>query len=197
MMNTQNKQVQELEDALHVISEQAAANAKEQVRIAKLAMKAIAIAKGTSDVAAEARAAVAEVAEQKMPDQIRAAMLAHGPLSLVDLSKVLNQPAERVRRAAKVLRASRRLRNIGTDVSPVWWWAVGDEGETAELRESVAKLLRYRPMTLQEIVEATGARRNRISGVLVKLQVRGFPVQNLGDGQRAVWFISGSQRKRG
>lgn len=66
---------------------------------------------------------------------------------------------------------------------------VGDEGPTPELKDVVERAIAERPRTTAELVEITGARRNRISGVIVKLQVAGVPVRNLGNGQHALWWI--------
>ncbi len=66
---------------------------------------------------------------------------------------------------------------------------VGDEGPTSELKAVVKQAISVRGMTLQELSDVTGARRNRISGVLVKLQLDGEKVVNEGDGYRAIWRI--------
>ena len=188
-INELKSTTKQLQDALTVIRAQAATNAKESARVMRLADQAIAIARGTEDVQEQARLAVATVSEEKMPERIHAAIEKDGPATVAELAQRLGAPAARVQRTVKKLRAAGQLRNVGSPLEPVWWWAVGDDGETGELRDSVERLLSHRPMTLLEIVNATGARRNRISGVLVKLQVSGVPVRNLGDGQRAVWSV--------
>lgn len=66
---------------------------------------------------------------------------------------------------------------------------VGDNGSTDELRDAVAALVAEEPRTFQELIAATGARGNRISGVLVKLQLSGAGVVNIGTAQRALWSI--------
>lgn len=153
------------------------------------------LARGTRDVTEQARAAGGRVHAQLTPDLIRGVIAENGPASVVRLSELLGAPAGRVQKVVAELRAGGVLRNVGDGTSPEWWWAVGDDGETEELRESVVALLRNRALTLQELVDATGARRNRISGVIVKLREAGVPVRNLGDGQRAIWSIS--RRSRG
>jgi len=80
--------------------------------------------------------------------------------------------------------------NLGTDTEPRWHWRIGDETPTDELGLEIERILRERPSTLQELITFSGARRNRISGVLVRLQVAGVPIVNLGDGRRAVWAIA-------
>lgn len=188
------KNINQLQDALNVIRMQAVESAKESARVMKLAEQAIEMvrgngARGTGDVTEAAHAAATKIAEEKMPERIHAAIEKDGPATVAELAQRLGEPAARVQRTVKKLRAAGQLRNVGSPLEPVWWWAVGDGGDTGELRDSVARLLSHRPMTLLEIVNATGARRNRISGVLVKLQVSGVPVRNLGDGQRAVWSV--------
>lgn len=66
---------------------------------------------------------------------------------------------------------------------------VGDESTTQELKSAVERAIRSRGMTLADLETETGARRNRISGVLVKLQREDVPVINEGDGYRAIWRI--------
>ncbi len=64
---------------------------------------------------------------------------------------------------------------------------VGDDATTPVLRVAVEAAIRDRPLYLQELVELTGARRNRISGVLAKLREGGVAV-NLGNRRAARWF---------
>ncbi len=67
---------------------------------------------------------------------------------------------------------------------------VGDETTTEILVEAVRQAITGRARTLQELIEVTGARRNRISGVLVRLQVANPGiVKNLGTNARAIWYI--------
>lgn len=66
---------------------------------------------------------------------------------------------------------------------------VGDNGPTGELKKVIARALKVKGWTLQELSDITGARRNRISGVIVKLQKDGEKVVNDGDGYRAIWRI--------
>jgi hypothetical protein len=66
---------------------------------------------------------------------------------------------------------------------------VGDDGPTAELMETVKKLITERPMTFQDLLRETGARDNRIKGVLMRLQREGAKVVNLGTNSKALWFL--------
>jgi len=65
---------------------------------------------------------------------------------------------------------------------------VGDDGSTPDLIATVARVITRQPCTLVALGEITGARRNRLSGAIVKLQEQGRVV-NLGNGSRAVWSI--------
>lgn len=68
---------------------------------------------------------------------------------------------------------------------------VGDSGSTDELTEIVLELLSQRPMYFREIVEETGARANRIKGVIVRLQREGHRVIDLAPAGalKALWFV--------
>jgi glutaredoxin 2 len=65
---------------------------------------------------------------------------------------------------------------------------VGDEGPTPELMQVVQRMLTERAMTFQELLDATGARANRIKGVIMRLQRDGVRVVNLGTEAKALWF---------
>lgn len=68
---------------------------------------------------------------------------------------------------------------------------VGDDGPTDELMRAVQALLMERPMTFQDILEATGARDNRVKGSITALQREGVRVVDIApEGTRkARWFI--------
>ena len=68
---------------------------------------------------------------------------------------------------------------------------VGDHGSTDELTEVVLMMLSERPMWFRDIVETTGARANRIKGVIVRLQREGHRVIDLAPegALKALWFI--------
>lgn len=68
---------------------------------------------------------------------------------------------------------------------------VGDEGPTEELMRVVCEMLTQRPMRFVEILEATGARDNRIKGVLMRLQREGVRVMDVAPAGvgKALWFI--------
>lgn len=67
---------------------------------------------------------------------------------------------------------------------------VGDEGPTPELLEAVRALVTDRPMTHQDLLQATGARADRVKGVLMRIQREdGGRLVNLGNEAKALWFI--------
>lgn len=68
---------------------------------------------------------------------------------------------------------------------PYW---CGDEGPTEDLMGAVWRMVLDRPWTFQEILEATGARDNRVKGVIMRLQREGKRVVNVGTATRALWF---------
>ncbi len=72
---------------------------------------------------------------------------------------------------------------------------IGDETDTSTLINTIERAITGRARTLRELIEITGARRNRISGALVKLQVaKPNVVRNLGDESRAIYFIPEQKR---
>lgn len=103
---------------------------------------------------------------------------------------VLGAPVGRVSPILARLRREGRVYNIGTRLDPRWQTVIGDEAPTAELRAIVVRMVRQRPWTFHELTEATGARRGRLSGVLVALQREGEPLVNLGTERRARWFLA-------
>ena len=68
---------------------------------------------------------------------------------------------------------------------------IGDNTDTPTLIATVERAITGYARTLRELVELTGARRNRISGALVKIQVaHPTSVQNVGNDARALWYIA-------
>lgn len=66
---------------------------------------------------------------------------------------------------------------------------IGDDGPTEQLMAVVQQLLTEHPMTFQDLLATTGARDNRVKGVIMRLQREGVRVINIGLPMRAVWFI--------
>lgn len=114
---------------------------------------------------------------------------------LVEQARQLRLQAEELEKTARHARGTKR------DVSPhagrvivkpargPYW--VGDEGPTEQLMAVVQQLLTERALRFVELLEATGARDNRIKGVIMRLQREGVRVVDVapeGTG-KALWFI--------
>ncbi len=112
--------------------------------------------------------------------------------------EALAKQAEELEKKVKMARGTARMRKATVPAAPnvivkpshgPHW--VGDEGSTPELMEAIRALITERPLTFQEIIEATGARDNRIKGAITALQRHGARVLDIApEGtRRAVWFI--------
>lgn len=118
--------------------------------------------------------------ERKVEELARELRLARGT---EDLTSRAAQTVEAVSPSQDITRKTRR---------PTEYF-VGDEGPTPELYAVVETLLRQRPRSFQELLDLTGARPNRIKGVIVQLQRRDQPLINLGSDRQALWFIATPQ----
>lgn len=112
---------------------------------------------------------------------------------LVEEARQLRLAAEDLERRVKHARGTQRdVKPASVVVKPARGpYYVGDDSPTPELMLVVQAMLCERPMRLVEIIEATGARDNRIKGVLMRLQREGVRVVDVapeGSG-RALWFI--------
>jgi hypothetical protein len=113
---------------------------------------------------------------------------------LVEEARQLRLQAEALEKKVRMARGTQRVEKPTGNVlvkparGPYW---VGDEGPTEELMAVVKAMLEERPLRFQEILEQTGARDNRIKGVIMRLQreqVRVVDIAPEGTG-KAVWFI--------
>ncbi len=95
----------------------------------------------------------------------------------------LDAQAAELARKLRQVRGTRDLRAKGTT-----WSQVGDNGPTGELLEVVQRMITEHPMTFQELLDRTGARANRIKGVIMRLQRNGVKVVNMGTETKALWF---------
>lgn len=175
-----------LERTLAAIRDQVREVGAAEGRIAELAEQAVRIARGTQNVSEAAAFAVLSV---DLTGRIEAALKVAGPANALTLARDLRAPSAHVATSLRALRRKGAITNIGTNTDPLWCWRVGDETETSDVMRAVDGILRVKAMSLQELIAATGVRRNRLSGVLVRLQRDGVPMKNLGDGRRAVWWI--------
>lgn len=92
---------------------------------------------------------------------------------------------------------SRELRELKQRSPDRGRWWLGDETSTDELIYRVLQVIsgpKHRARTLAQLEELIGASRSRISGAIVRLQVQGHQVQNLGSKYRALWWIPTSKK---
>jgi hypothetical protein len=110
--------------------------------------------------------------------------------AIAERGAILKQQADALEKKIALARGTEDVTAIARKVArrPTEYF-VGDEGPTPELYAAVDRMLRTRRMTFQELLDATGARANRIKGVLMRLQRDEVPLMNLGDERRAIWFI--------
>ena len=108
--------------------------------------------------------------------------LSHTPkVDLVEQARQLRLQAEELEKQARFARGTG---DVTAEVA-----LIGDEMPTPALMALVQTLITEKPLTFQELLEATGARDNRVKGVLMRLQREGVKVVNLGSQTKARWFI--------
>jgi hypothetical protein len=100
----------------------------------------------------------------------------------------IEQRLHHIAQQAKELEKQLRLAR-GTKDTASTEYRVGDEGPTPELMAVIKRMLEERPLTFQALLDETGARANRIKGCIMRLQREGVSVVNLGNEQKALWFI--------
>jgi myo-inositol catabolism protein IolC len=157
------------------------------------------LARGTADVTEQARTAAKAALPVAKPEPAQPlvtlaarleALLRSAARSHDDLVLETAAPAGRVAAALRALKASRQIYNLGSEDRPRWVWVVGDQTSTPDLRVAVEAILRERPTTFAELLAATGARRGRVSGVIVALQREGARIERHGDEHRERWFLA-------
>lgn len=182
MKNTSTDKITQLETTIRALERQAHLAATALASIRKE------LARGTGDVTEQAAAAVTAAKSLGIYDRIEAA-LRSGPASLKELASVVGAAAGKVNTLLSGMKRSHKVYNLGSEDDPRYVWCIGDDASVDELRKTVEMLIRIRPLTLQELVAATGlTNRNRISGVLVRIQMD-MTVLNLGTRARAIYFI--------
>lgn len=116
------------------------------------------------------------------------------PVDLVEQARQLRLQAEDLERRVQLARGTRRVVRAQPNVivkASRGPYFVGDDGPTEQLMQVVKEMLTQRPMRFVEILDATGARDNRIKGVIMRLQREGTRVVDVapeGAG-KALWFI--------
>lgn len=169
--------------------------------------KAIRLARGTRQNVQP----VAAVADQTLAEKLETVLRGpDAPVSLVEIARVTGEPAGKVSAELRRLRGlkcptrspddaadARLVYNHGTDFEPRWAWVIGDQTTTAELSDAVERLITVRPYTFAELTLATGARRGRLSGVLVRFQREGRDIVNENGTDRQYRWKMRAARRRG
>lgn len=114
-------------------------------------------------------------------------------VDLVEQARQLRLDAEALEKKVQLARGTQRVTRAPQNIivkphGPHW---VGDEGPTEQLMIVVKDMLEERPLRFQEILDATGARDNRIKGVIMRLQREGVRVVDVSPPHsgKALWFI--------
>lgn len=169
--------------------------------------RAIKLARGTRDI----RTADEKPAAQTLAEKIEAVLRGpQAPIALADLARLAGESGGKVHAELRRMRAqkcptrstedapdARLVYNHGTDYDPRWAWVIGDQTPTAELSAAVEKMITARPYTFAELTAATGARRGRLSGVLVKFQREGRDITNEnGTDRQYRWKMSPRRARR-
>lgn len=136
--------------------------------------KKLELARGTSDVAEQARAARGTTQSTPAPrptvaQAIEAALRAR-TLDLRELSIAIGAATSAVVPILNDLRRAKKVWNVGTAAAARWSWRIGETEPTKVVRDTVRRLITEQPMTTAELVAATGVRAARISGIMVDLQ---------------------------
>lgn len=119
-------------------------------------------------------------------------------VDLIEQSRQLRLQAEELEKKLTHARGTARIRKptipmrAQVIVKPARGpYYVGDEGSTEELMATIQRMLMDRPRMFQDILTETGARDNRIKGVINRLQREGVRIVDVapeGTG-KALWFI--------
>lgn len=184
-MTTVRERVTVLDAAITELSDRLAKLAAQEAALeAQVATTRKRLARGTEPVTE----APSTAPPASLEDAILAA-LAREPASPTDLAKALPSTLPKVTAALAKLYRAKAIFNLGSDVEPRWTPVVGDDAPTQVLYAAMERMLAIRPMTFLELSAATGARRGRLSGVIVQMQRNGSPITNLGTERRARWFL--------
>lgn len=163
----------------------AAELAKTRAEIADTRQRVARLGRGTGDHAEAARAAVAAAADPRERARQALRERVSTPETLAAALEVTEAQAR-----ALVAELGGEVYNLATDAAPRWVLQVGDETDTDTLVEAVRRVLRERPLEQRELAAATGARRGRVGGAIVKLQTNKEPILNLGAANKARWFYA-------
>lgn len=116
-------------------------------------------------------------------------LIRQSSMSVGQLVKHLGVPQAPINDILNKLKEEKAVYNTGTEEYPLWTYVIGDNTPTPEVNRLVRRLVTERPMTLKELVAATGARLSRVSGAVVHLQRTEKQLFNLGVPRAARWFL--------
>lgn len=137
----------------------------------------------------EVRALSRETPPATLAEQV-AALLTREAQDTASAAAALSVPVGRIKPVMDALRDGLKLHNIGSEVEPLWQHVLGDDCSPEDLKAFVLRLVTTRPFTHRELVIVSGARENRISGVLADLREDpAMRVANLGNGAKGRWFV--------
>lgn len=188
-------EIEQIEQTLQIARQQA----KDLERAVQEMEERVRLARGTQDLT-EKVAAVATPPAKKpekpatppKPQTLRQrieAQLRRESMSVSQLARTLVAPQTQVTDVVEGLRKEGKLYNVGSAEYPMWTYRIGDHTPTSEVNRLVRRLIAERPMSLRELVDATGARLSRVSGAIVHLQRTEKQMLNLGVRRAARWFL--------
>lgn len=181
-----NKTTTPLNTIEDVLANARALLAEKERELAELEQQAkMRTVRGTREIAALPPATPpASLAEQL------ASLLTREAQDTASAAAALGVPVGRIRPLMDAMRDALKIHNIGSEVEPRWQHVLGDDCSPADLRALVLRLISERPFSHRELCIVTGARENRISGVLADLREEpGTRVANLGNGSKGRWFL--------
>lgn len=110
--------------------------------------------------------------------------------TLDEVAREVNGPVGKVAEALTNMKKQGKVHNVGSEERQVWTWRPGDMVPASELEVYVRRLIGWTPLTLVELIAATGARNSRVSGAIVAIQRSGDQVVDvMGTGARSRWFL--------
>ncbi len=89
-------------------------------------------------------------------------------LSTLELTEALGGGVREIRQLLRD--AEKSVHNVGTGEHPIWTWKIGDRTSAEVLRGTVRRLLSERPMSQQQVVQATGASQRRVANAIKQLR---------------------------
>lgn len=86
------------------------------------------------------------------------------------LAKTVGVKQELLQPVLDQLRQEGQVFNMGFEDWPRWTWRIGENSDTATLRNVILRLISERPMALRDLVAATGVKNSRVSGAVIEIQ---------------------------